>query len=178
MSFNRTKYDECAYNLQMGRSRDPGNYRLAPEFAENCNQCFSATGPVGGKADVSTSKKIGELTFGSMAETESHLSWRNQSLNKCNILTQPFSKSQVNHKPVCSNKLTPEDTRFTFPIDNYRGMSLTSYMVSPYLPVNPQCHIQDSCDTIGLNSRLAAKDTYKLPKAQMWDKGEALPKPN
>ena len=176
MSFNRTKYDKCAYDLQMGRSRDPGNYRIAPEFAENCNECFSANGPVGSKADVSLTKERGELRFGTMADTESHLSWRHQQLTKCNKLSQPFGKFKVNHKPVCSNKLTPEDTRFTFPIDNYRGMSLTTYMVSPYLPVNPQCHIQESCDRIGFNSRLSAKDSYRPQKVEMWDKGEALPK--
>lgn len=178
MSFSRIKYDKNAFDLQMNRSIEPGNYRMAPEFAENCNQCFSATGPIGNKADVSLSKENFDLTFGNLAETESQLSWRNQPLSKSNENKQPFGLSKLVHKPVCSNKLTSEDTRFTFPIDNYRSMSLTSYMVSPYLPINPQCNIIDNCNLIGLNSRLSAKDTYKQPKIEMWDMGEALPTPN
>lgn len=160
MSFNRNRYDNCAYELQMGMSRSEGNYRLNSDFVENCSQCISTTGPVGSKSDVSLARKMSDLSFTNLADTESKLSWRNQLLSKCNKNTDPFTNVKLEHKPVCSKQLTSEDTRFTFPLDNYRGMSLTSYMVSPYLPINPQCHIQDSCDKIGLNSRLSAKDAY------------------
>ena len=160
MSFNRLSYDKCAYDLQIKRSTDQGDYRLFAPFAENCNQCLSTFGPVGGKADVSTAKEPMDLQFGSMAEAESLLSWRHQLLNKCNKDCNPLDNSEVYNKPVCSTKLNAEDTRFTFPLDNYRGMSLTSYMLNPYLPVNPQCNILESNDLIGLNSRNWAKDTY------------------
>lgn len=176
MSFNRNRYDNCAYDLQMGMSRGEGTYRLNSDFAENCSQCISTTGPVGSKSDVSLSREKSDMTFKNLAETESKLSWRNQLLSKCNKNTDPFTNVKLEHKPVCSKQLTAEDTRFTFPLDNYRGMSLTSYMVSPYLPINPQCHIQDSCDQIGLNSRLSAKDTYKQPAAQSWETTSVLPK--
>ena len=49
-------------------------------------------------------------------------------------------------------------------------------MLEPYLHVNPQCHVQESGDRIGLNSRLHSKDTFKLGAQEFWDKGEALPK--
>jgi hypothetical protein len=42
-------------------------------------------------------------------------------------------------------------------------MSLTEYMVSPYLPINPQCHVQENCSKTGLNSRMTAKDSYVKP---------------
>ena len=48
-------------------------------------------------------------------------------------------------------------------------------MVEPYLPVNPQCHIQPIDDRIGLNSRLHVKDMYKMPEVEILDNGEALP---
>jgi hypothetical protein len=80
------------------------------------------------------------------------------------------------HKPVCNNTLTPEDTRFTHPLDNYRGMSLTDLMIEPYLHVNPQCVIQEIDTRLGLNSRLHSKDTFNLSPQDFWDKGEALPK--
>ena len=176
MSFNRIKYDSSAYDLQMGRSTAPGDYRLYAPFAENCGQCFSYTGPVGAKSDVSLVKQPMDLCFKDMADTESQLSWRNQRLSKNNNQLNPLDESKLVHKPVCSNQLTPEDTRFTHPLDNYRGMSLTDLMLEPYLHVNPQCHIQESGDRIGLNSRLQSKDSFKVGQTEFWDKGEALPK--
>lgn len=175
MSSNRTRYDDCAYNLQMNRSVAPGDYRLSAAFAENCNQCFSSFGPVGSKADVSVVKQPMELQFGKMASVESDLSWRYRTATKCNDNFTPLGKTPVVDKPVCNNKLVSEDTRFTNPLDNYRGMSLTSYMVSPYLPVNPQCNILDSYDLIGLNSRLYAKDNYKTPEQPMVGQCTDLP---
>jgi hypothetical protein len=176
MSFNRNKYDKCAYDLQMERSTNVGDYRLDNNIAENCNQCFSSFGPIGSKSDVSLVKEDMELSFKDMAEVESALSWRNQLLSKCNENATPLNNFKVNHKQVCKNNLTPEDTRFTFPLDNYRGMSLTDFMLEPYLHVNPQCMIQHNNDKIGLNSRLSAKDNYKLVPPTMVDSEEALPK--
>jgi hypothetical protein len=176
MSFNRNRYDKCAYNLQMGRSVAPGSYRLFGPFAENCDQCLSFDGPVGSKSDVSLVKKPLDLSFGDMTQVESELSWRSQLLNKCNNNFNPLNKHTLHHKSNCSKKLTSEDTRFTHPIDNYRCMSLTSFQVEPYLHVNPQCHVQESGDRIGMNSRLHAKDSYVMPKPDFLDKGEVLPR--
>lgn len=178
MSFNRTKYDDCAYDLQMGRSTGPGDYRLFGSFAENCNQCLSYDGPIGSKSDVSIVKKPLDLCFKDMAQVESELSWRNQLLSKCNDNLNPINngKHELVHKSSCTKKLTSEDTRFTHPIDNFRCMSLTSYQVEPYLHVNPQCHVQESSDRIGMNSRLYAKDIYRIPIQEFLDNGEVLPK--
>ena len=174
MSFNRTKYDSSAYNLQMDRSIGPGDYRLFGSFAENNNQCFSSFGPVGAKSDVSLVKNFDDLTFTKMANVESNLSWRNHKLSKSNDNKE--ITTTLNHKKQCSKKLTIEDTRFTHPIDNYRSMSLTTYQYEPYLHVNPQCHIQESTDRIGLNSRLYSKDMYILHEQIPWDNGDAFPK--
>ncbi len=176
MSFNRTKYDNCAYTLQVDRSVKQGDYRLFAPFAENCNECYSYDGPINSRSDVSLVKKPSETCFQDMAQTESELSWRNQLISKCNNNSSPLDKHKVHHKPTCSKKLTPEDTRFTNPIDNFRSMSLTNYQVSPYLPVNPQCHVQEINTRVGLNSRLTSKDSYKAPSQEFWDNGEALPK--
>jgi hypothetical protein len=107
MSFNRSKYDKCAYDLQMERSTDMGDYRLYAPYAENCTQCFSSTGPVGSKSDVSLVKENMELSFSKMAQVESELSWRNQLLSKCNNNSTPLNKYPVNHKNECNNKLSP-----------------------------------------------------------------------
>lgn len=176
MSFNRLKYDSCAFDLQMNRSVGPGDYRLFAPFAENCNACYSYNGPIGSKADVSLVKKPTELSFEKMAQVESELSWRNRLTSRCNDNKSPFDKYEVNHKQVCENKLAPQDTRFTHPIDNYRSMSLTEFQLEPHLYTNPQCYVQEICDRQGMNSRLLSKDTYKQPPQEFWDKGEALPR--
>jgi hypothetical protein len=176
MSFNRIRYDNSAYDLQMNRSTAPGDYRLFGSFAENCDQCLSYDGPIGSKSEVSTVKTPLDLSFKEMAQVESELSWRNKVLTKSNNNSSPIDKHTLHHKPSCTKKLAPEDTRFTHPIDNYRCMSLTSLQVEPYLHINPQCHVQESGDRIGINSRLYAKDSYRVPAHEFLDKGESLPK--
>jgi hypothetical protein len=54
-------------------------------------------------------------------------------------------------------------------------MSTFDYGLNPYLHVNPQCHVQESHDRIGLNSRLYSKDMYILNDQIFWDNGEVLP---
>ncbi len=175
MSFNRTKYDNSAYDLQMKRSTGEGDYRLFAPFAENCKQCYSYDGPVGSRNDVSVAKPSMELGFQSLTDIESKLSWRGHQLDKSNNNYELNVSDKIVNKPHCSNKLTTEDTRFTNPIDNYRSMSLTSLMMTPYLHVNPQCHIQDTCGKLGMNSRLYSKDSYKIPKQEFLDTGAAFP---
>lgn len=176
MSFNRTRYDKCAYELQLNRTTGEGNYRLFGPFGENCTSCFSNTGPIGSKADVSLVKQQSDLSLGEMRNAESSLSWRSKHLNKCNDSVNPLDSVKLIHKTNCSNSLVSEDTRFTHPLDNYRGMSLTGYMMEPYLHVNPQCHIQSIYDRTGLNSRLSVKDNYVMPEQKAWDDMSSLPK--
>ena len=176
MSFNRIKYDKCAYELQMNRSTGEGDYRLYAPFAENCTQCFSETGPIGAKSDVSLVKKPMDLTFGDMAQAETQLSWRGQMLTKCNNNTNPFENATLNHKLDCPTGLNSEDTRFTHPIDNYRSLSLTGLMMEPYIHVNPQCYIQSNFDKTGLNSRNYVKDIHVISDQKLWDTEQVLPK--
>lgn len=176
MSSNRTIYDSLAYDLEINRSKGPGDYRLFGSYAENINQCYSAFGPIGSKADVSLVKENDDFTFTELANIESQLSWRNHKLSKYNNNNPKPITTKVNNKNECTNKLNTEDTRFTHPIDNYRSMSLLPYQYDPYLHVNPQCHVQESNDRIGLNSRLYSKDMYILSEQIPWDKGDAFPK--
>jgi hypothetical protein len=174
MSFNRIKYDNTSFDLQMKRSTDIGDYRLFGSNAENCNQCYSEDGPIGAKSDVSLVKDNMDLSFGKMSDVECALGWRNQKLTKSNKGLDSLDVP-VNNKALCDKILVSDDTRFSHPIDNYRGMSLTNYMMVPSLYVNPQCHIQPFNDLTGANSRLKCKDAYVLPKQTYLDNGEALP---
>ena len=172
MAFSRTNYDNCAYNLKINRSTQPGDYRLFGDASENHNACFSFGGPVGSKADVSVAKKDNQLKFDNVVEVESKLSWRRQLLNNCNNNEETLN-NEVKHKSNCSLYLVSEDTRFTHPIDNYRALDTSVYNYSPYLHVNPQDYYLE--DRIGSNTKLLIKDNYIMPKQEIWDNGEALP---
>ena len=160
MAFSRNNYDSCAYDLQMKRSTEQGNYRLFNNFGENINQCYSYNGPIGSKSDVSLNKNLNDTNFGNMMDVESELTWRNNKLDKCN--DKKFNNFPAIDKPTCSQNITSQDTRFTNPIDNYRGMSLTNYMLKPYLVTNSQCYIQETRELVGSNTRLESKDCYNL----------------
>ena len=176
MSFNRIKYDQCAYDLKMDRSTLPGDYRLYSSYAENCNQCYSSDGPINAKSDVSLPRDSNDLSYTNLADIENNLSWRRKKLSDCNDPLDNLDDKILRNKPVCNNKLISQDTRFTNPIDDYRGMSLTSYMVNPYLPVNPQCVIQNNDDKYGLNSRLYVKDNYDYNNDEPLNQSSIYPK--
>jgi hypothetical protein len=179
MSFNRTRYDQCATEAYTDRSVNEGNYRLFSGFVENTNECLSYNGPRGSKNDVSTPKKDASLlNWGKMAQVESQLQSRTKNLSKCNenSADMDYGKNEVVKKVDCEKKLNSEDSRFTYPTQAFRSMSLTTYQLQPFLFSNPQCHIID--DRQGLDSRNKAKDSYKIPSPSVLDKGEALPKEN
>lgn len=176
MSFSRLIYDKEAYDLELKRSTIPGDYRLFGLFAENTNQCFSYDGPIGSKVDVSTVKKPNSLNNTKMIQLESDLSWRNHKNSKSNKNNiNVLKKYNLINKDKCSLNLISEDTRFTHPINNYRGMSLTEYEMVPYLHINPQLYIQPIKDRYGLDSRNFIKDNYKITKQEFLDNGESLP---
>ena len=178
MSFNRTRYDDCATEAYTGRSVNEGNYRLFPGYVENGEECLSYDGPRGSKNDVSTSSKKVVLDWGKMAQVESQLQSRTVNLSKCNEnqADMGYNNNETVNKLNCAAPLNSEDTRFTNPIQAYRSLSTTVLQLQPFLFSNPQCHIID--DRIGLDSRNKAKDTYRIPPNVVFDKGDALPVEN
>lgn len=48
MSWNRTKYDQCAYQKELSQSTSPINYTLDPNKFFNCNECRPDFGLVAG----------------------------------------------------------------------------------------------------------------------------------
>jgi hypothetical protein len=177
MSFNRTNYDENAYELKMKRSTNPGLYRLYKGYGESCSNCYSNYGPVNSNGDVSISKQISDTNFENMVDVESKLSWRRKKLSKNNEdETINFTPNVINRNN-CSNFLVSQDTRFSNPIDNYREMDTTSYKFNPYLSVNPQDYIQPINDKLGLDSRNFMKDNLCKVKYQhnYLDDGKSLP---
>lgn len=179
MAFSRIKYDECQYKQQVKRSTEVGDYRLFSSAFESCDQCYSYTGPIGSKSDVSIPRNNKNVDFGLKADAESHLTNRVLPHTDCNGVAKndnykSLAKSMV-HNDDCKKQLNSVDTRFTHPLDAYRGLNTTEYHFTPYLHINPQCEFQEWRN--GTNTRLIAKDTYETPKVKRLDKGDALPKP-
>jgi|UniRef100_A0A6C0ITW7 hypothetical protein len=177
MSFSRINYDQCAYDLQINRSVAPGNYRLFPGSVDNCNKCYPYNQPSNSKEQVSVARSNCDTGFGSLATVESELTNRTNYLEKCNKegKNNGYLKAKVFHKPLCAKTIESEDTRFTNPLDNYRGMSLTGFYFNPYLHVNPQCQIQSNKDRNGNSTRQYVKDSYRAPNQEYWDNGQTLP---
>lgn len=177
MSFNRIKYDDGAYDLKVARVIAPGDYRLFKGFNENCNNCFSFDGPKNAKSDVSLHDEE-KNQWGSLAKIESLITNRTNKLSDSNEYgkNDEYKNYPVKNKLDCNENLIAEDTRFSNPIEAFRGMDLTSYHYTPFLSSNPQCEIQE--DRIGLNSRLKVKDSYVPVKPKIIDQNSILPKNN
>jgi hypothetical protein len=172
MSFNRTKYDSTAYDKELISSISPGEYRIFNSFPESDDKCFAEYNPSskGNSDDV----KSNNLAVWQLADVESDLSRRNMKLKK--DIKNNMNWYALNNKKNCSSEISPEDTRFTHPIDNYRSMSLTEYFMEPYLSVNPQNDITQMV-LYGISSRLYSKDAYVMPEQAMWEDGKAFPPP-
>lgn len=177
MSFSRINYDEGAYDLRMNRSTAPGNYRLFPEYADICGKCYPYNGPLNSKEHSSMARGNCETGFGKLADVESDITNRRNYLDNSNKRgkNDDYKKAKIYNKPLCDKTLEGQDTRFTHPLDNYRGMSLTNFYFTPYLHVNPQNIIQTDQHREGSSTRQMVKDCYKLPDQEFWDKGQGLP---
>ena len=165
MSFTRLRYDDCACKEANERSVGPMHYRLFGGQVENCDVCYSNTGHRNSREDVSTTRAGCELGHGSMVEVESELQNRVNPNSNCNkaAANKGYVDHEVKlkHKDNCGKFLDEEDTRFSHPIDNYRGMNIDRF---EHLPIDPQCNIFWNKS---INSRLVAKDTYKMVRPEL-----------
>lgn len=165
MSFTRLMYDNCACKEATERSVGPMHYRLFGGQVENCDVCHSYSGHRNSREDVSTTRDNCELGHGSMVQVESELQNRVNPRSVCNkaAANKGYVKHtpELKHKDKCGDFLDEEDTRFTHPIDNYRGISVDRFQ---YLPIDPQCNIFWNNS---INSRLVAKDTYKMVRPEL-----------
>lgn len=175
MSFSRIKYDNEAYDLQINRATGPGDYRLFMGSNESCEKCLAYDGPRNSRSDVSIASNNTDNQWSTMAEVESQLTNRVNKLIDFNGYgkNDNYKNIAIQNKSSCKSKLITEDTRFTNPIEAYRGMDLTTYHYSPFLFVNSQCEILD--ERIGLNSRLKIKDNFKVEKPNLIDQNVFLP---
>jgi hypothetical protein len=90
MSFNRLKYDNCAYSKEIEESTSPLEYYLFRGKYENCKQC-----PIGSHTN--------NLEFGSKTNVESELFGLNRQESKC-----PDKKYNPNNPSVNANYSPPQ----------------------------------------------------------------------
>jgi len=75
MSYNRLRYDQCAYKTEINQSVGPLEYLLNPMKYENCQKCRHEFGLVGG-SDVSQIK-------GNLVDLENDLRGQTRQNTKC-----------------------------------------------------------------------------------------------
>lgn len=162
MSFNRTLYDLEKRVWDREAIQGEGNYRLYKGSSIHRNIRYANFGLVGSKSDVSRTSPDDE--FSVTAENK-----LNRQLNNSDFVkVKTFNRKNLN---VVLN----EDTRFTHPLEEYRGLQTFSYNLTPYLYVDPQRNILHHHDSFGINTKLFTKDNFVPQYPTCLDKGEALP---
>ena len=91
MSFNKLKYDNCAYKHQLNESVGTLAYILDPSRYENCNKCRMELGLVGGTA-VSHVK-------GNLVDLETDLRGQTRRTTKCptRLYQNPCPTGDINN---------------------------------------------------------------------------------
>ena len=91
MSYNRLRYDQCAYKSELDQSVGPLSYVLNPIKYENCNKCRMELGIIGG-SQVSQIK-------GNLVDLENHLRGQTFTASKC---------PENHYQPACCDSIGDE----------------------------------------------------------------------
>ncbi len=110
MSFNKLKYDTCAYKKDLDQSVGPLSYILNPIKYENCNKCRHEFGLVGGSA-------VSHIR-GNLVDLENDLRNQTRPASSC-----PSKKFQ----PISGNKINIEASQCS----SARSIDITPMHLSP-----------------------------------------------
>jgi len=113
---------------------------------ENKSYCYSSNGFINSQSQMSRPMKEGMLDLGSKVDIESKLQNRHKELYSIERNNTDFMNVKVDLPKQCNTAETMnnEDTRFTFPIANYREMDTSEYIFNPYLFINYQQVVVDN----------------------------------
>lgn len=163
--FTKMRYDQSAYDDEVARSTNPLLYRLDPNFANNCNQCYMQHGPSGGH--------IHNLDAGKRIDVDSILRGISKINTKSNIRQVPDSLAEYHTAPKqCSNGLEATHSRYTHPVYEIKGLA-SNDMRFDYPLHDPQCNIFEN---FAVNSRLQAKDDHRTEWQSPIDQRDSLPR--
>lgn len=149
-NFTRLDYDRDAYNDKIVRTTGPSNYRLDPNYAINCNRCFSPYGARNGHENA--------VAVGDKIDVDSILRGVNNINTKSNTqqAPKPLTQYQTYIPKDCSNILETEYSRFTNPSFDIKGLNVPD-MRFGYPLHDPQCQIFENFE---VNTRLQSKDNH------------------
>lgn len=169
MASTRKKYDECSTNLFYKQSTDPLAYRLAPEWSNNCDKCYSDFGPRG--QDMNTSV----ITNKHLVDIDSLLTNRSKVASDCKdglVTDINFNDYTKYNLPGCDKFMDREDTRLTHPLHNYRGMTIPWFFQPRVNNRDEQCNLFWNFSE---NTQLTAKDNFRPIIATPMDQGTSRP---
>ena len=148
--FTRESYDKPAYSEALSRSTEPMLYRLDPNFAINCQQCFPSHGPRNGIQNT--------MSMARQTDIDSTLKGINRINSKSNIQQMPQKINPIQTNLMnCPDQIETEYTKFTFPAYDIKGLNVRDLRFD-YPLYDPQCQIFEN---FAINTRLAAKDNHK-----------------
>ena len=174
---SRTKYDND-YNVEfVNQQTNEGNYRLDNNYCDNNNKCHSLFGPRQNKNNSNT--EISSYNIIDRKEIENYLknldmptsrSMNYRTLNDKNNKLSEFIKSkQLNIYNECNDLLNINDTRLDKDIRDFKSVNINRFEYPIIDPLNfvfngiPKTEQIDN-DRNGINSRLKAKDNFKMNK--------------
>lgn len=170
MASTRKRYDECSTNLYYKQSTNPLAYKLSPDFANNCNKCYSDFGPRGQNMNVSV------ITNQHLVDVDSLLTNRSKIASDCKdglVTDIDFNQHIKYNLPKCDRFMDRTDTRLTHPLHNYRGMTIDWSFEPRVGGRDEQCNIfWDFAE----NTQLTAKDNYRPDIPVPMDPCNTLPK--
>lgn len=170
MASTRKIYDECSTDLYYKQSTDPLSYRLLPDYANNCQKCYSDYGPRGQDMNVSV------ITNQNLIDVDSLLTNRSKVASDCRdglVTDIKFDQYKKYNLPKCDRFMDRTDTRLTHPIHNYRGMTLDWFFEPRVGNRDEQCNIFWNFEE---NTRLTARDSYRPDIPLPLNPVNALPK--
>lgn len=166
-NFTHQQYDPIAYTEKLDRSTKAANYYLDPNYAINCNKCFSPHGAFREGQVENIAKQI---------DVDSILRGIHKINSKANCFQQPYPLPQImpsetNRNIDCASELDSEYTRYTHPSYDIKGLTVKD-MRFDYPIYDPQCHIFEDFQ---VNTRLQAKDNHKAIWREPMDQTKCLP---
>uniref|UniRef100_A0A6C0CBZ5 Uncharacterized protein n=1 Tax=viral metagenome TaxID=1070528 RepID=A0A6C0CBZ5_9ZZZZ len=163
--YTRLMYDQDAYVEELERSTEPLTYMLDPNFANNCNECFAPYGMLGGQTSIQTT--------GLQVDVDSLLRGVNKINSKSNkqSMPEPMSEYSVRMRRDCSPALESENTRYTYPAYDIRGLTVRDLRFD-YPLFDPQCQIFEN---FAVDTRLQAKDNHRATWQVPYDQRDLLP---
>ena len=174
---SRTKYDNDYQNEFLNQQTNEGNYRINNNYSENDVKCYSSFGPRQNRNNSNT--EIFSYNNSDRKDVENNLknldmplsrSMKNKTLNEKNQLLNDILKSkELKVFNECNDLLDINDTRLNNDIRELKSVNIDRY---GYPIINPLSYVfngipnteQINNERNGVNSRLKAKDNYKLNK--------------